>query len=65
MTATGALDFAEAVRREATRPRQPTRPWVLDRDWSVVADKILHDLLAAPAVVPHASPAVMTDVTAR
>jgi hypothetical protein len=37
---------------------------VLDRDWSVVADKILHDLLAAPAAVTDASPGVKTEVTA-
>jgi glycosyltransferase involved in cell wall biosynthesis len=64
MPAAGALDFADAVRREAARPRRTPRPWVLDRDWSVVADKILHDLLAAPAAVPDPNPDVMTDVTA-
>jgi teichuronic acid biosynthesis glycosyltransferase TuaH len=64
LPAAGALDFAEAVRREAARPRRPARPWVLDRDWSVVADKILHDLLAAPADVTDASPGVKTEVTA-
>jgi glycosyltransferase involved in cell wall biosynthesis len=54
VAATGALDFAEAVRRQALRPRQQhPQPWVLERDWAVVAESLLNSLVAAPAATPE------------
>jgi hypothetical protein len=54
VAATGAIDFADAVRRQAARPRkQHPEPWVLERDWAVVAESLLKALVAAPAATPE------------